>query len=362
MRNFLLFLCFNLTLCLQAQIILPAFQSIQYRRNLSPSSNGTAIISTFNSCSIASAGTLTAGVAASGVNQTINVTVGIIGTYAISATANGVTFAATGTFSTTGSQNIILIATGTPIASGTNTFTLNTTPNCNFSLTTSTDSLTVTDIDGNTYQTVKICDQIWTQSNLNVSHYRNGDVIPQVTDPNAWASLTTGAWCYYNNDPANEAVYGKLYNWYAVTDSRGLAPQGWHIPSKNESVSLAYCAGGTTDFYTGNNASVLNIYRTAGGNLKEIGTTLWTSPNVGATNFTNFYGLPSGLRGTDGIYQGIGLGFSFWSKTADTSWPPNTTNLNLLYWYNGMGYGNSDFIVNPYGDRGFGLAVRCIKD
>ena len=362
MRNFLLFLCFNLTLFLQAQIMLPAFQSIQYRRNLSPTSNGTAIISTFNSCSTASAGTLTTGITVSGVTQTINVTVGIIGTYSISATANGITFAATGTFTNTGAQNIILTATGTPIASGTNTFTINTTPNCNFVLNTIPDPNTVVDIDGNIYKTVQICTQVWTQSNLNVSHYRNGDVIPQVTDPTQWANLTTGAWCYYANNSANGPIYGKLYNWYAVTDSRGLAPQGWHIPSKNENVSLAYCAGGTTAFYTGNNASVLNIFYNAGNNLKETGIIHWTSPNVGATNSKSFYGLPSGLRITNGTYQSIGLFFDFWSKTADNSWPPGSTNPNLLYWHNSIDSGSDYLIINPYGERGYGLAVRCIKD
>ena len=99
-----------------------------------PSSNGTSVISSFNSCTTASAGTLTAGVAVSGVTQTINVTVGTVGTYSISATANGVTFSATGTFTTTGAQNVILTATGNPVTSGTNTFTLNTTPNCSFNM------------------------------------------------------------------------------------------------------------------------------------------------------------------------------------------------------------------------------------
>ncbi|RYY08664.1 MAG: hypothetical protein EOO04_39670, partial [Chitinophagaceae bacterium] len=80
----------------------------------------------------------------------------------------------------------------------------------------------------------KICDQVWTVKNLDVTTYRNGDPIPQVTDPNAWATARTGAWCYYDNDPSNGAIYGKLYNWYAVNDARGLAPAGWHVPSDAE--------------------------------------------------------------------------------------------------------------------------------
>jgi len=87
----------------------------------------------------------------------------------------------------------------------------------------------ISDIEGNAYNTIKINTQIWIQKNLNVSYYRNGDRIPQVTSPADWATLKIGAWCYYNNDPANESIYGKLYNWYAVNDKRGLAPIGWHI-------------------------------------------------------------------------------------------------------------------------------------
>ena len=102
----------------------------------------------------------------------------------------------------------------------------------------------VVDIDGNTYQTVDICDQTWMKSNLNVSKYRNGDDIPQVTDATQWANLTTGAWCYFQNNTTNGTIYGKLYNWYAVNDPRGLAPNGWHIPSKDEWAVLRNCLGG----------------------------------------------------------------------------------------------------------------------
>jgi hypothetical protein len=89
--------------------------------------------------------------------------------------------------------------------------------------------------------TTTICDQTWMVKNLDVDHYRNGDPIPQVTDPAAWAALTTGAWCYYYNDPAIGAIYGKLYNWYAVNDPRGLAPVGWHIPTEPEWITLVNC-------------------------------------------------------------------------------------------------------------------------
>jgi hypothetical protein len=103
-----------------------------------------------------------------------------------------------------------------------------------FTITNNIEYGTLTDIDGNKYKTVKIGNQWWMAENLSVSHYRDGTSIPKVTEETQWANLTTGAWCYYNNDSDLGIIYGKLYNWYAVNDSRGLAPAGWHIPSDAE--------------------------------------------------------------------------------------------------------------------------------
>ena len=128
---------------------------------------------------------------------------------------------------------------------------------------------------------VTIGSQIWTGCNLNVSTYRNGDPIPEVTDQSTWNSLTTGAWCYYNNDTVNGPVYGKLYNWYAVNDPRGLAPIGYHIPTNVEYNTLISYLGGVL---------------VAGGPLKEAGTSHWDSPNTGATNTTGFKMLGTGRR------------------------------------------------------------------
>src|SRR5687768_3923155 len=111
------------------------------------------------------------------------------------------------------------------------------------------------------YPSVTICCQSWMTKNLDVSTYRNGDTIPKVTDAAEWAALTTGAYCYYDNDSATyAATYGKLYNWYAVNDPRGLAPEGWHIPSEYEWITLGDCFGGDG---------------AAGDNLKEMGSTHW---------------------------------------------------------------------------------------
>lgn len=188
----------------------------------------------------------------------------------------------------------------------------------------------VTDIDGNVYESVTIGTQCWMKSNLNVSRYRNGDIIPQVTDPAVWSQLTTGAWCYYENNTANGTIYGKLYNWYAITDPRGLAPEGWHIPLNNEWDILSNYLGGD------------NI---AGGKLKA--TTSWNSPNTGATNSSGFSALAGGRRGWNGDFNEINYGADF-------------ANYDYI-WYRSLSYNTSNFgfVIN---NNRRGLYVRCVKD
>ena len=153
---------------------------------------------------------------------------------------------------------------------------------------------------------VTICGKTWTTQNLDVTTYRNGDIIPQITDPTEWANATTGAWCYPNNDPALGAIYGKLYNHYAVTDPRNIAPQGWHVPVREEWVRFVTCTGGTIS-YSGSpsNGSVYvnHGYAITGEKLKEVGTTHWASPNI-ATNSTGFTGFGPGFRYEDGAFDG----------------------------------------------------------
>ncbi|NQW78846.1 MAG: fibrobacter succinogenes major paralogous domain-containing protein, partial [Chitinophagaceae bacterium] len=119
----------------------------------------------------------------------------------------------------------------------------NTTTDC-LEFKTSTVWVSLTTSNSVNYSSILIGTQNWMDKNLNVSTYQNGDIIQYVSDPAAWAALTTGAWCYYNNDPANNAIYGKLYNWYAVNDLRGLAPKGWHIPTDAEWTTLSTTLGG----------------------------------------------------------------------------------------------------------------------
>lgn len=193
----------------------------------------------------------------------------------------------------------------------------------------------ITDIDGNTYETVVICNQTWTKTNLNVSKYRNGDVIPQVTDQAQWSALTTGAWCYYENNSSNGTTYGKLYNWYAVNDPRGLAPEGFHLPTYAELNALSDCLGG---------------FNVGGGKMKETGTTHWESPNI-ATNSSGFTGLPGGSR--QPTFNTIGYNGSWWG--VNTSDDPRYAS------YYGLQF-NDESIFFMNWSKSFGLSVRCIKD
>jgi uncharacterized protein (TIGR02145 family) len=182
---------------------------------------------------------------------------------------------------------------------------------------------------------VQIGTQVWMTKNLNVSRYRNGDPIPQVNNPTQWANLTTGAWCYYNNNSANGLVYGKLYNWYAVNDSRGLAPVGWHVPSDVEWTMLVTFLDGESF---------------AGSKLKSI--TLWTNPNTGATNSSGFTGIPGGFRNELGTFFNI-LNFGFWWSRIDggttTAW-----NRCLIY--------NNSAVCGGFNYKLDGFSVRCLRD
>lgn len=179
--------------------------------------------------------------------------------------------------------------------------------------------------------------QVWTNQNLTVSRYRNGDIIPQVTDYKKWVGLSTGAWCWYNNDSATYWPYGKLYNWYAVNDPRGLAPIGWHIPSDVEWSAMVNFLGG---------ASV------AGGALKEAGTIHWNSPNTGATNSTGFTGLPGGYRYASGPFNFNGVDGYWWTSTSR-----NTSSA----WYHNLYY--TDATVYRFtSPKNYGFSVRVIKN
>jgi len=197
---------------------------------------------------------------------------------------------------------------------------------------------TMTDQDGNVYKTIVIGTQTWMAENLRTTMYRNGDPIPNVTDNAAWSALTTGAQCTYNNTENAEtiATYGRLYNWYAVSDIRNIAPTGWHVPTDADWTTLkTYLGGG------------------AGGKMKEPGITHWTSPNTGATNESGFTALPGGLRGNSGFGFYEGGDYTIWWSRTD--YPP-TENA----WRYSIGSNNS--LYDDYANKRYGFSVRCVKD
>lgn len=195
----------------------------------------------------------------------------------------------------------------------------------------------VTDIDGNAYDTVVIGTQVWLKQNLKTTKFSNGNPISLITDANQWSNVDTAAYSNFNNSTANPSNYGRLYNYFVVSDSRKVCPVGWHIPSQTEWNTLITYLGGSA---------------VAGGKLKEAGITNWLTPNTGASNSSNFNAIPSGKRGSDGLFTVSGENVFFWTSTLSTS---------TRGFYKNIDY-NSEAIVE--GNHSFrnGLSIRCIKD
>lgn len=198
----------------------------------------------------------------------------------------------------------------------------------------------LTDPDGNTYNTTKIGAQTWMSQNLEVSHFRNGDPIPEITTDEEWEKAgleRKPAWCYYEGSAEQGKIYGKLYNWYAVNDSRGLAPKGWHIPTEQEWVVLSKTLGGD---------------ELAGKKLKEKGTAHWKSSNESSTNESGFAALPGGLNYSFGTFVDVGITGYWWTSTA------NGDETAVLY---SLSYKDSA-LTNLFLNKGVGISVRCVKD
>jgi uncharacterized protein (TIGR02145 family) len=203
---------------------------------------------------------------------------------------------------------------------------------------------TVNDIDGNTYPTIGIGNQIWMSINLKTTKYTNGDLIGTTT-PATLSYINEIAPKYqwaYNGNESNVAIYGRLYTWYAVTDSRKVCPTGWHMPTSTE--------WGTLINYVGGNS-------VAGGKLKETGLTHWLSPNTGATNNYGFIALPGGFHSFVGQFNFIGSEGMWWSSTGDPTDPTGSKDAYVFEIdYN---YGNASGHLT--GDN-YAFSVRCLKD
>jgi uncharacterized protein (TIGR02145 family) len=186
---------------------------------------------------------------------------------------------------------------------------------------------------------------VWTKYNLDVTTYRNGDTIPQATDQtqlNSYNASGTGCWSYVNYDSSNNSTYGKLYNWHAVNDSRGLAPLGYHVPSNIEWDTLINCLGGNT---------------VSGSKLKEVGISHWQSPNPGATNSSGFTARPGGTNITNGTvtYPPANIRYFayFWTATEQDS-----ANGKRVF----LRWDSTSTWTPSYTNKGAGNSVRLIKN
>jgi len=194
----------------------------------------------------------------------------------------------------------------------------------------------ITDAGGNVYTSVTIGTQEWMSENLRTTKYSDGTAIPNVTSNSDWGSLSTGAWCNYNNSSSNNATYGKLYNWYAVETSK-LCPTGWHVPTDSEwTVLTDYLAA---DGHSGAEGKALKA------------TSGWNSGGNGTDDY-GFLGLPGGSRDYDGNFYYIGNDGYWWSSSQT-----NTSNA----WNRNMDDGN-DSVNRYYDDKRYGFSVRCLRD
>ncbi len=204
----------------------------------------------------------------------------------------------------------------------------------------------VTDIDGNFYPSIIINGQEWMQKNLAVTKYRNGDLIPTGLDNTTWQNTTSGAYAIYNNDPANNTIYGKLYNWYAVNDGRGLCPVGWHVPSDAEWTFLI----NTLDIDQNPNATNDIQSPIAGEKMKNnVG---WNSSSSAFTNISGFKAVPGGHRNLFGLYWDLNTRGYWWSSTISYS----TVGLDRIL------YDSSPYVTRYQVDFPAGLSIRCLRN
>jgi len=197
---------------------------------------------------------------------------------------------------------------------------------------------TISDVEGNVYNTVQIGSQCWMKQNLKTTKYHNGTSIAYPGSNNTtWQNNTTGAYAWYNNDIAYKNTYGALYNWYAVNNSAGLCPAGWHVPTDAQWTALTTYLGGES---------------VAGGKMKEAGTSHWNSPNTGATNSSGFSGLPGGFRNTNGYFSDVGYYGYFWSSSEYST---------AYAWFRNLNYTNA-YVGRTNYSKGLGFSVRCLRD
>jgi uncharacterized protein (TIGR02145 family) len=207
----------------------------------------------------------------------------------------------------------------------------------------------ISDIDGNEYKIIKIGDQWWMAENLKVTRYNNGDSILNFTDSENWENSISGSVCSYDNKGYTANVYGRLYNWYAIEDSRKIAPEGWHIPSDAEWKELEINLGMSQSEASENGNRGIGI----GGKLKSDGIQ-WVSPNVGATDSVGFSALGSGLRMPNGSFVALLYSGIFWTSN-QYEFSDRYAMYRHLDTYNSTIHRSSDY-------KQYGFSIRCVKD
>lgn len=210
---------------------------------------------------------------------------------------------------------------------------------------------TISDIDGNLYNVLAIGDQCWMQQNLKTTRFNNGTIIPSGLSNAQWASTLSAACADYNNNSANALVYGKLYNWYAVIDSSGLCPVGWHPSTSSDWSRLAAYLEPTSDTMK----YVITVSPNLGSQLKEPGFVHWLSPGITippVTNSSGFTALGAGIRHTTGLYMDLRYSARFWTSTI----------LDSTYAYTSSMGNTSNGLSKAFLNYHNGCSVRCVKD
>ena len=197
---------------------------------------------------------------------------------------------------------------------------------------------TVTDVDGNTYNTISIGNQIWLTENLKVTKYNDQEPISLVLDDASWSTQTEPAYCYYLGDIANANIYGNLYNWHVINNAKNVCPSGYYVPSIADWEELITFVGGNA---------------VAGGKLKEMGLEHWSDPNTGADNSSSFTLLPSGWRANNnGLYENLSYMAYVWSSTSIDA---QSSSIILVGYDSPACYTSDSHILT-------GLPIRCLKD
>lgn len=212
---------------------------------------------------------------------------------------------------------------------------------------------TVSDIDGNIYNTITIGEQTWMIENLKTTRFNNGTLIPNVTDKEEWAIYFKAAYCNYNNDTSNVAIYGRLYNWYAIKTNK-LAPIGWHVPTDADWIKLIeylIANGYNYDKTKAEDKIAKSIASNIGWHTSDyIGT---PGDSLLLNNSSGFNGLPAGLREPDGNFKDLGISTIWWCSDV------RTIIGNAKYRI--LSYDYLDFYGSQC-DWDYGVSVRCIKD